>query len=317
MDALPRPDRVTVEGALALTMDDGARLCLGVAGQGRPILCVHGWASQSAGFAPQADGLSEIAHVIRPDLRGHGRSDPTGPFTIDRLADDLAAIADRRDFRNAIAIGWSMGALALWRAFSRHPALAERFDAMVAIDMSPKVISAPGWSNGLDLDEAASNKMLDAMVRDWPAFVAGFAPRVFAPDAADALISAHSAAFAANDPQIMAAYWRSLAEVDARKDVAGCPVPLLVCYGEKSALYPAETAAWIAHNAPCAQAIGFAQSGHAPQLEHPEDFNRIIIELAGATDLAASPRRALTRISQAFGLPVGASGETEAKTDPL
>jgi hypothetical protein len=64
------------------------------AGAGGPVLLVHGWAYGAGVFDELAADLARSGRVVRPDLRGHGRSSP-GPFTLAALAADLAGLADR------------------------------------------------------------------------------------------------------------------------------------------------------------------------------------------------------------------------------
>ena len=45
-------------------------------GTGIPLLLIHGYPLNHSMWQPQIDGLRDIARVIAPDLRGHGKSEP-------------------------------------------------------------------------------------------------------------------------------------------------------------------------------------------------------------------------------------------------
>jgi pimeloyl-ACP methyl ester carboxylesterase len=55
------------------------------------------------------------------DRRGHGRSDaPSGGYDLDTLADDVAALFEQRDLRDAVLIAYSMGSIEAVRYLTRH-----------------------------------------------------------------------------------------------------------------------------------------------------------------------------------------------------
>jgi non-heme chloroperoxidase len=65
--------------------------------------------------------LEDCYRVIADDRRGHGRSAQTGGgHDMGRYADDLAALTDRLDLRNAIHVGHSAGGGEVVRFIGRH-----------------------------------------------------------------------------------------------------------------------------------------------------------------------------------------------------
>ena len=61
------------------------------------------WDKQVAALAPDY-------RVLRYDTRGHGRSEATtGPYTLDLLADDVAALLAALDIKTAHFVGLSLG----------------------------------------------------------------------------------------------------------------------------------------------------------------------------------------------------------------
>ncbi len=59
------------------------------------VLLIHGVAGTAWAWAPIARRLAGLAHVVAPDLRGHGLSDaPADGYDLDTLAGDALAVAE-------------------------------------------------------------------------------------------------------------------------------------------------------------------------------------------------------------------------------
>jgi non-heme chloroperoxidase len=93
---------------------------IGAAGQ--PIVFSHGWPLSGDDWDPQMlFFLSKGYRVIAHDRRGHGRSTQVGHgHDLDHYADDLAAVIEHLDLRNAIHIGHSTGGGEVIRYLARH-----------------------------------------------------------------------------------------------------------------------------------------------------------------------------------------------------
>lgn len=83
-----------------------------IAGEGPPLVLIHGVGMQSAAWTPQIEALSGIARVIAADMPGHGGSAPlpAGSGLPDYL-DWLDAVLDALDAGPVSIAGHSMGAL--------------------------------------------------------------------------------------------------------------------------------------------------------------------------------------------------------------
>jgi non-heme chloroperoxidase len=91
-------------------------------GMGRPVVFSHGWPLNANVWDPQltfmaSNGFRAIAH----DRRGHGRSSqPWDGNTMDGYADDLAAVIEALDLRDAVLVGHSTGGGEVVRYIGRH-----------------------------------------------------------------------------------------------------------------------------------------------------------------------------------------------------
>ncbi|HYD74136.1 MAG TPA: alpha/beta hydrolase, partial [Candidatus Binatia bacterium] len=227
---------------------DGAGMAYADQGAGPVILLVHGWAANGGFFADLAQRLSARHRVLTPTLRGHpGSGAGSLPLTIDTLADDIVDFADALGLTSFTALGWSMGAMALWAA---APALGTRLASLVVEDMGPCLINDPTWQHGVSGYSAADVELtLDEISADWPAYVARFAPRMFAPAARDMrpeLIAYATTEMQKADGEAMASYWRSMVAQDFRAAFARVPQRMLVIRGAESQVYPDGATAHIA-----------------------------------------------------------------------
>jgi pimeloyl-ACP methyl ester carboxylesterase len=290
-----------------LQLNDGSTMAYAEHGAGRPLLLVHGWAASGRFFHPQQSALQNDFRIITPDLRGHGASPaPDGEASVELLAADLTALADRLDLEDAVAVGWSMGAMVLWRAL--RLGLADRLAGMVVVDMTPRIVNDAEWSLGLKggYDLNAADAARRAMLADWPGYGAAMARSVVAeglePERRQ-LIEWIALSVARNAPGPLAQLWGSLAGQDFRDELAAIGTPTLIAHGARSQLYPTETSRFLEDRLPDARRITFERSGHAPHLEEPETFNRVVTEFAAS--LKARDQRTALRSAGAASQPRG------------
>jgi len=92
---------------------DGVRYEVRIAGDGPPLLFLHGFTGRGASWAPHLPVLGRGHTTIVVDLLGHGRSDaPADParHAVERQAADLAEIIRRLGRGPADVLGYSFGA---------------------------------------------------------------------------------------------------------------------------------------------------------------------------------------------------------------
>ena len=132
---------------------DGTRIFYKDWGKGQPIVFSHGWPLS----ADDWDGqmlffLQQGFRVIAHDRRGHGRSDQTvAGNEMNTYADDLAALAEHLDLKDAVHVGHSTGGGEVARYLGRHG--SKRVAKAVLIGAVPPImVKTAANPDGLPMD---------------------------------------------------------------------------------------------------------------------------------------------------------------------
>jgi pimeloyl-ACP methyl ester carboxylesterase len=119
--------------------EGGARIRYFVAGQGEPLVLVHGLGGGAANWGLLAPELAQRHRVLAVDLPGHAGSGPLrGRPDLGAFADAALAAAEREGLLPAILVGHSFGGIVALRAAIRRP------DAVRAVAL----FAAAGISSG-------------------------------------------------------------------------------------------------------------------------------------------------------------------------
>lgn len=106
---------------MSITRVDDIQLAYTDTGMGLPVVLLHGYPFNRTLWTEQVSALSNSYRVITPDLRGLGESDAvSGAATMNRMAQDVAALLDQLEISRAVIGGLSMGgyvALAFYKQF--------------------------------------------------------------------------------------------------------------------------------------------------------------------------------------------------------
>lgn len=90
---------------------------------GSPIVLIHGWAYDSeATWGHVVPRLGNDNRIVLIDQRNHGKSDRIrGPYDIEDVADETAALLDVLDLGPVTLVGYSMGGMVAQSIAKRHP----------------------------------------------------------------------------------------------------------------------------------------------------------------------------------------------------
>ncbi len=258
---------------------DGLRWEVRARGVGAPLLLLHGFTGRGTSWGAHADVFARAVRVIVVDLPGHGRSGYAEParMTVERTADDLAAILACLGATPARIVGYSLGARIALRLAVSHPAavaslVLESPSAGIAADDERAARRASDEA----LAAALEHDGIDAFVTTWERNA------VFATHAAlaPAVLARQRAIRLSSDPRGLAASLRGAGQgtMEPLHDhLAGIEAPTLVIGGALDTV-GAPRAALVADRIPGARLAVIDGAGHTPHLERPAAFRRLVSE---------------------------------------
>ncbi len=109
-----------------------------IAGEGQPLLFIHGLGSSHLDWQPQVEFFSRHYQVVTYDVRGHGRTTkPQGPYSVSQFAQDAAELIRSLSLAPAHAVGLSMGGMIAFQLAVDEPGLVK---SLVIANSGPELI---------------------------------------------------------------------------------------------------------------------------------------------------------------------------------
>lgn len=110
------------------------------AGEGPPVVLLHGFPETNYAWRNQIPALGELFRLIAPDLRGYGETDkPASGYDKRTMAGDLACLLDELGIGRVALVGHDRGARVATRFAKDYP---DRVDRLVVMDNVPTRIVA-------------------------------------------------------------------------------------------------------------------------------------------------------------------------------
>src|SRR5512133_1632691 len=281
----------------------GHRVVCRVAGDpGLPvILLIHGITCSSATWDPVMAALAERAHVIAPDLLGHGESDkPRTGYSLGAFASGLRDLLECLGVERVTVVGHSLGGGVAMQFAYQYFEYCERL-ALVSsgglgreVSLALRAATLPGAelvlpviTNGRvrDAGVAAARLLRWLPMRPGPSMaegIRGYATLADSP-AREAFVHTLRSVVEPSGQRVAAADRFYLAEGR----------PTLIVWGKRDTMIPVAHA-HAAHAAiPGSRLEVFERARHFPQSDEPDRFARVVLDFLDSTEPAPIDRALL------------------------
>ena len=242
------------------------------AGQGPPLVLLHGIGSNARAWRRQLAGLADAYTVIAWDAPGYGKSaDPPGEPTMGDWAEYLAGFLSGLKLPAAHLLGLSWGGILAQEFYGRYP---ERVLSLILADSS-----SGGGADPPSLRDGALQARLQALETLTPAEIGrARAPVLLSGQASSALIQEVAEIFAEIHPAAYRQAAIASSQADERPVQSQIKVPTLVLWGEYDRVTPRDKSEQVRNAIAGARLILIRNAGHVSNQEQPVQFNVAVRE---------------------------------------
>jgi len=273
MNALVRAEYIEVEPNVRLHITD--------AGDGRPIVLIHGWPLSDEMFEYQYNYLiNQNFRVIGITLRGFGRSDkPYSDYNYNVHARDIKKVLSILEIKDAVLGGFSMGGAIAIRFAATYK--EEHVTALALFGAA-----APLWTQRnnfpFNLPKSAVDELIKLNNQDRPQLLANFA-KIFSATKVSLSegigqwlngIGLSASSYATSQCLI------ALRDTDLRDDLKKITIPTLIMHGKKDKICSFDLAKQMKSAIENSLLIAFENSGHSLFLEETQKFNKELVKFA-------------------------------------
>ena len=264
-----------------IEVENNVRLHITDAGEGRPIVLLHGWPLCDEMFEYQYKHLiKNNFRVIGITLRGFGKSDkPWGDYGYNTHVLDIKKVLCQLEIDKAVLGGFSMGGAIAIRYMSEyksaHIAKLALFGA-----------AAPIWTQRKDfpynLPKSAVDELIKLNNEDRPKLLSNFA-KIFS--ATPSSLNEGMANWL-NGMGLMASSYAmaqslvALRDSDLRDDLEKITVPTIIMHGKKDKICSFDLAEQMHTGIKNSKLVAFEKSGHSLFLEETKKFNDLLVEFS-------------------------------------
>lgn len=251
---------------------DDIQLAYTDAGLGQPVVLLHGYPFNRTLWNEQVGALSNSYRVITPDLRGHGESDASpGAATMNRMAQDVAALLDQLEISRAVIGGLSMGGYVALAFYKQFPS---RVRALILADTRAQADTEEG-------KQTRHQQAEKALAEGMAGIADAMLPKLLTPDT----VSKHPEVvkrvrdmMLKTKPEGAAGALLGMAERDDQTPLLSqisCPTLILV--GQEDPITPVQDSEKMHREIEGSRLVVIENASHVSNLERTEQFNEELI----------------------------------------
>jgi 3-oxoadipate enol-lactonase len=267
----PGPSQPDPSDSLRFERADGGWLQYQSAGEGDPVVFIHGFGLDAGMWDPQWPVFAQHHRVIRYDLRGYGNSSlPAGAYS---HVDDLLALIEFLGAVPTHLVGLSLGGRVALRVAAQAPA------AVRSLSLVDPALDGHTWTTDWlqrwrRMTDAAKRGDLSHARKLWREHI------LFAPANRDPQVAA---ALQAMIDRYSGWHWDhpdpgSAPAAPVADALSSMSIPTLVLIGELDLPDFQSIAQRLAQQLPRAESRTLAGVGHMSNMEAPREFNQLLLE---------------------------------------
>ena len=257
---------------------DGTKIAYREKGTGQTVLLVMGLGADGTAWDLHVKSFEKFFRCLIVDNRGTGRSDsPTGPYSIELMADDCAEVIIKAGGSPVVVIGISMGGAIAQQIAIRHPKLVK------------SLIITSSWAEKNPLINDVFEELCtirpklteEEFLRRLQLLI--WSPSGYSENFATLRESRTIPQSQAVTPEAFSAQCVACIEYDALFQLRLISVPTLITVGEMDIFTPISNSYNLLKNIPNSKIEIFQGAGHAHHWENLEKYNRICEEFIRAS----------------------------------
>jgi non-heme chloroperoxidase len=266
-----------------ITTKDGTEIYYKDWGEGPAVTFSHGWPLSADAWDGQMLFLAQKGfRVVAHDRRGHGRSSqPSSRNDMDGYADDLAAVIEALDLRDATIVGHSTGGGEVVRYMSRH-GTGRVAKAVLISAVPPVMLQSDSNPEGLPLK--VFDDLRSGVAEDRSQFYKDLAVPFYGANRPGANVS----------QGLLDQFWlwsmqsgtinsyesiKAFSETDFTEELKKIDVPTLVLHGEDDQIVPIQDAGKkSARLIPGAKEIFYPGAPHGMTATHQDKVNADLLD---------------------------------------
>lgn len=249
------------------------------AGQGPPLVFIHGWGMHGGFWASTTEQLNQDYTTNQIDLPGHGHSPLTcGSYGLPTLVNEVGKLIKE----NTTLIGWSLGGMIAIEIARQFPASIAR---LILVASTPQFHTSPNWPHAMKADTLAifAQQLKYHADKTLQRFLALQAHGCHNARQTIRTMQALLSTREMPRPQALEGGLTILRNVDLHTSLVQIKCPTLIIHGDRDVIIPVQaTQAFDQHIADVQTAI-IPSAGHAPFLTHPEAFIRATRDFCSET----------------------------------